>query len=310
MLRFFIVALLAASFLIFQPTAQHTQADAQAFPETINLPNGWLPEGIVTGNGPTLYSGSRRHGGVYAADLRTGEGTILVPPQTGRIAVGMDFDSRSGYLFVAGGPGGAGYVYETGTGTSVTQFQFVTLPAATFVNDVIVTNQAAYFTDSQRAFIYRVPLGPGGEPAGGFTAIPLSGDYVHQPGFNANGIVASMGGERLIIVQSGTGLLFSVDPLTGDATQIDLGGYSVTNGDGLLLHGKTLYVVRNQLNLVAEIRLSPTFSSGELVQEITDPRFDIPTTIARFGSDLYVVNARFTAGTDPNLTYTVEQIDR
>ena len=307
MLRFFFVALLAATFFVFQQPAP-AQVDAQAFPATVDLPDGWLPEGITTGNGHTFYSGSRRHGGVYAANLRTGEGVIIVPPQTGRIAVGMDFDSRTGYLYVAGGPGGAGYVYDTATGASVTAIQFVTLPAATFVNDVTVTNEAAYFTDSQRAFIYRVPIGPGGESSG-FTEIPLSGDYVHQAGFNANGIVATPSGDRLIIVQSPTGLLFNVDPTTGVADEIDLDGYSVSAGDGLLLHGKTLYVVRNQLNMVAEIRLSPDLSSGELVQEITDPRFDIPTTIARFGSALYIVNARFSSGMDPTLTYTVERIE-
>jgi hypothetical protein len=309
MLRFFFVALLAASFLIFQPAAPR-HVEAQSFPATIDLPDGWLPEGIVTGNGPTLYSGSRRHGGVYAADLRTGEGEIVVPPQTGRIAVGMDFDSRTGYLFVAGGPGGAGNVYDTETGASVTSFQFVTLPASTFVNDVIVTREAAYFTDSFRPFIYRVALGPNGEPAGGFTSMPLSGDYVHQMGFNVNGIVATPSGDRLIIVQTGTGLLFSVDPTTGDAIEIDLNGYSVSAGDGLLLHGKTLYVVRNQLNLVAELELSPDLTSGVLVQEITDARLDTPTTIDRLGSALYVVNARFSAGTDPSVTYTVERIER
>jgi hypothetical protein len=222
----------------------------------------------------------------------------------------MDFDSRSGYLFVAGGPGGAGYVYDAETGVSVTSFQFVTLPASTFVNDVIVTREAAYFTDSFRPFIYRVPLGPNGEPAGGFTSIPLSGDYVHQAGFNVNGIVATPSGDRLIIVQTGTGLLFSVDPTTGDAIEIDLNGYSVSAGDGLLLHGKTLYMVRNQLNLVAELKLSPDLTSGVLVQEITDARFDTPTTTDRFGSALYVVNARFRAGMGPNLTYTVERVER
>src|SRR5688572_23393836 len=75
-----------ASILIFQPTAPR-EVEAQSFPATINLPDGWLPEGIVVGNGHTLYSGSRRHGAVYAADLRTGEGEVVVPPQVDRIAV-------------------------------------------------------------------------------------------------------------------------------------------------------------------------------------------------------------------------------
>jgi len=34
-----------------------------------------------------------------------------------------------------------------------------------------------------------------------------------------------------------------VDPDTGEASAIDLGGDAVPNGDGLLLRGHTLYVV-------------------------------------------------------------------
>jgi hypothetical protein len=140
--------------------------------------------------------------------------------------------------------------------------------------------------------------------------VPLGNDYQHLPGFNANGIESTAAGDRLILVQSNTGLLFNVDPDTGAATTIDLGGYSVTAGDGILLEGQTLYVVRNQLNLVAVIKLAPALTSGELVRELTNPNLDIPTTLDRFGDGLYVVNARFTSGTSPDLTYTIVRLER
>ncbi len=60
-----------------------------------------------------------------------------------------------------------------------------------------------------------------------------------------------------------------------------------------MLDGKTLYVVRNRLNEIAVVDLSPDLSFGEVVDTITDEDFDIPTTIAEFGSDLYAVNAKF-----------------
>jgi hypothetical protein len=68
--------------------------------------------------------------------------------------------------------------------------------------------------------------------------------------------------------------------------------------------------VRNQLNLIAEIKLAPGLSSGELVGELTNPNLDIPTTLDRFGDSLYVVNARFTSGASPDLTYTIVRVVR
>ena len=284
---------------------------ANTWPVTINLPNGWLPEGVVAGRGHVIYAGSRRHGAIYAADLRTGQGFVAVPPQQGRIAVGLAFDRRTNYIFVAGGPAGAAYVYDASTGESLQAYQLAG-PGPTFVNDAVVTRDAAYLTDSLQPVIYRIPLGPGGrlpEP-GAVATMPLGGEYQHLPGFNANGIESTPAGDRLILVQSNIGLLFNVDPNTGEAATIDLGGYSVTAGDGILLQGKTLYVVRNQLNLIAEIKLAPGHSSGSLVDEHTNPNFDIPTTLDRFGDGLYVVNARFSSGTSPDLTYTIVRLER
>lgn len=284
------------------------RVDAGQFATLIELPDGWLPEGVVTGRGPVVYAGSRRHGGIYAADLRTGEGKVVVPPQEGRIAVGLSFDRRTNFIFVAGGPGGAGYVYDAATGESKAAFSFAT--SETFVNDVVVTRRAAYFTDSMKPVIYRVPLGRGGSlPApDGFTTIPLGGDYEHGDGFNVNGIDATANGRRLIIVQSNTGRVFRVHPGTGEAREIDLGGYVATAGDGILLRGRTLYVVRNSENLMAKLRLAPGLGSGELVHEITHPAFDIPTTVAGFRNHLYLVNARFTSGDDPSLEYHIVRV--
>ena len=106
------------------------------------------------------------------------------------------------------------------------------------------------------------------------------------------------------------GTLYRVDPDTGEATEIDLGGESVTNGDGILLQGKTLFVVRNQLNQIAEIQLSPDLSSGTLIDTITDDSFDVPTTLALFGNRLYAVNARFNTPPTPTTEYSIVQVKR
>lgn len=282
---------------------------AAAFPDVIDLPNGWLPEGVAIGRGTVIYSGSRANGAIYAADLRTGAGQIIVPGQPGRVAVGLSFDERSNSIFVAGGPTGKAYVYDAGTGAELREYT-LTAPG-TFINDVIVTRQAAYFTDSNRAVYYRVPLGPGGAPAhpSAVQTIPLSGDYVQVPGFNSNGIEATPNGKQLIIVNSTSGVLYLVEAQTGVATLIDLGGASVSAGDGLLLRGHTLYVVRNRLNQIAVIELAPGFASGEVVGTITSPNFDVPTTVAMHGGSLYAVNARFSTPPTPSTPYTIVRVD-
>ena len=160
----------------------------EAFPTVVPLPDGFQPEGIATGYGPELFAGSLANGAIYRADLRTGAGALLVAGEAGRVAVGLSFDRRSGNLFVAGGPTGTGLVIDTRTGEEIASYRF--FAGTGFVNDVIVTREAAYFTNSAAAVLYRVALGPAGAPAGGFETITLGGDWQQVAGFNANGIEA------------------------------------------------------------------------------------------------------------------------
>ena len=89
-----------------------------------------------------------------------------------------------------------------------------------------------------------------------------------------------------------------------------LGGVSLVNGDGLLRRGpSTLYVVQNRLNSIAVLKLDRSFTSGTLKGAITDPRFDVPTTIAAFGNSLYAVNARFGVANPDSVPYSVVRVD-
>jgi sugar lactone lactonase YvrE len=284
---------------------------AQNFPPSVSLPDGWRPEGIVAGRGTVIYSGSLADGGIYAADARTGLGQVLVAGQAGRVAVGLAFDRRSNYLFAAGGPTGSASVYDAATGAPIATFQLSVTPTASFINDVVVTRSAAYFTNSSAPVLYRLPLGPGGGllPATSVETIPLSGDYQQVPGFNANGIVATADGAALIVVNSALGVLYQVDPVTGVATLIDLDGASLSNGDGMLLEGNTLYVVRNRLNQIEVIDLEPDLLAGTVVETITGAEFDVPSTITRIGSALYVVNARFGVPPTPDTPYSIIRVE-
>ena len=285
-------------------------AETENFPESIPLPNGFRPEGITVGYGHTFYVGSIPTGAVYSGDLRTGEGGILVEARAGRAAIGMKVDERSGLLFVAGGPTGSGFVYDAKTGAPVADYLFDDTDPR-FINDVVVTRNAAYFTNSREAEIYHVPLGPGGSLAGDFETLPLTGDWVQTPDANsANGIVATPDDKWLIVINSGQQQLFRVDPDTGEATLIDLGGALLPNGDGLWLQGHTLWVVQNRLNQVAVVELNADYTAGDIVDTITNDLFRVPTTIAPFGRWFYAVNARFGTPPTPETDYDIVRFDR
>jgi len=279
-------------------------AGGSAFPQRIELPDGFEPEGIAIAGGQ-FYVGSIPTGAVYRGSLRTGNGSLLVQPQ-GRSAIGLKVDR--GRLFVAGGMTGMAFVYDARSGSNVTTYQLS--DGGSFINDVVVTKRAAWFTDSLKPVLYRVPLGPNGRPGAqsAVQAVSLGGNYAHGAGFNVNGIDATPNGKTLLIVQSNTGKLFTVTP-DGVAKTIALaGGESVPMGDGILLDSKTLYVVQNRLELVAKIALTPKLDSGRVVTRIGNPDFDVPTTIAEHGKRLYAVNARFGPPPPSTPDYWVTQL--
>lgn len=277
-------------------------------PQQISLPNAFQPEGIAAREN-FIYVGSIPSGAVYRADITTGSGNILVPPQAGRSAIGLKIDGR-GRIFVAGGSTGRAFVYDAASGQDLASY---TLTAAnpTFINDVILTADAAWFTDSLNPALYRVPLPSDGSLAGqdAVSTLALSGDFQFVADVNnLNGIAAS--GQTLVVVQSNTGSLFTVDPASGVTKKIDLGAESVVNGDGILLEGLTLFVVQNRLNQVAVIDLSADLATGTLRTRITNPAFDVPTTIAAADTSLFAVNARFGIQVTPDTPFSVVRFAR
>jgi sugar lactone lactonase YvrE len=226
----------------------------------------------------------------------------------GRAAIGLEFDH--GRLFVAGGPTGKAFVYDARTGADIATYELSA--GDSFINDVVVTAHDAWFTDSFKPVLYRIPLGPGGEPGSGVETVELEGDFVQGPAgtFNTNGIDATPDGQTLVIVQSSTGKLFTVTR-EGVTKEIVLAhGESVPRGDGILLDGKRLYVVQNALDLVARIRLDPHLLTGVVTRRISDPDLDFPTTIDEFGHDLYAVNARFDVPPTPDTDYWITRLPK
>lgn len=288
------VGVVLAALLVFTPGVA---AASPAFPTTIDLPNGFQPEGIAIGPGPVAYLGSLADGRIYRADLRTGRGRVI-SEGPGTPSVGLKTDEK-GRLYVAGGAAGNARVIDTRTGEVLASYQLTT--QAAFVNDVALVGGSAWFTDSVNQQLYRLR-------GGNVTTVPITGDLVYGEGFNANGIAPTPDGKALLVVQSSTGKLFRV-AFDGRSTEVAL-DYTLTNGDGLLLSGRTLYVVQNRLNTVAVLHLDRHATRAVLKTTLTDERFAVPTTVAAFGNRLYLPNARFGTPPGPDVEYQVIAIRR
>jgi sugar lactone lactonase YvrE len=301
--------LAGAALLVVAASLVPTQAVAAKRPATIPLPNGFQPEGIASGGGNSLFVGSIPTGAIWAGNARTGQGAIRVPAHAGRSAIGIKVDKR-GRIFVAGGETGQAYVYDAKTGADRASYQLAPAGQQTFVNDVALTRRGAYFTDSRIQQLYVVPrhrkaLADQDE----VRTVPLTGDIQYEAGNNANGIVGTRKGKRLIVVQGNVGKLFRVNPKTGRTREIDLGGANVLNGDGLLLRGRKLFVVQNRLHRIAVIRLDKKLRNGRVTRLIINPAFDVPTTLAATKRKrLYTVNARFTTPPTAETRYDVVRV--
>lgn len=282
-----------------------SSAGAGTLPERIPLPDGSQPEGLAVTNDGTFFTGSIADGTIFVGDVDTGAVRVFAPGAAGRSAAGIEV--RGGLVWVAGGETGMAWVYRR-NGRLIRTYDF---DPGGFVNDVVVTRRAAFFTDSFEPFLYRVPIRDDGLPAGRGTveSRPLSGDIEYETGFNANGIDVDRGRSRFVMVQSNTGELFEARP-SGRTRAIDLGGETVDSGDGVLLRGRIVYVVQGFLNQVAKVRLSEDFSSGRVLSVTTDPDFDVPTSVDAFGHALYLVNARFTTPPTAATEYWIAPIPR
>lgn len=282
---------------------------ADLLPPTIPLPGGFAPEGVAVGYGALLYAGSTVDGAIWRGDAITGCGAVLVPGQEGRTSRGLEVDRR-GRLWVAGGPTGTARVHDGISGAELASYQL--LPEGEgFINDVVVTRTAAYFTDSRSASLQVVALGRGGRPAGSATALPLTGDLRIVDGFNLNGIETTPDGRALLAVQSATGLLFRIDPTTGVTTRVaGLADGALGNGDGMVRQGSTLYVVRNQDERIEALELDAAGTSATITGTLTDPDLDVPTTAGVAGPFLYAVNARFGTAVTPTTEYDVVRVTR
>lgn len=302
---------LPALLLVLILTGAAGAASLAPFPDTISLPDGFFPEGIVVGKGSNFYAGSLVDGRLFHGDVRSGQQLGQSDPVPGQLAVGLAFDERTNLVYSAGGPGAMGGKVAIFDGRSLDLVHNITLsPAAGFVNDVIITREAAYLTDSFAPVLYRLGLDPNGLPDPGDVSTLFLDGFGTTQGFNANGIVATSDDRWLLVVNSSSGLLYRVDPATGVSEVVDLGSENALSGDGMVLDGTTLYVVQNAFQQVAVFQMRDDFSTGHLLKIIDLPESETPTTADLFGSGLYIVDARFGTPPLPSVSYEVTRVDK
>ena len=300
------------------------RSEKKNWPEEIAIPTGFEAEGIERGKGAEFFVGgfsfssvlvpafggpahpmSEYAGAIYKGNLRTGEGAILVPP-TGKPVSGLSYDRRTDYLYAATGftdlvngiiiDQGV-IVYDASSGDVIMEIGF---GDNILINDCLVTRRAVYCTDSFNPNLYKLVLGKGGRlPSNPVVeVIPMAG-FEMQPGFNANGLVGKFNGKKLVIVNITTGVLYRVDTASGEASPLKIIGDEqlFVDGDGLYLHGRTLYIMQNFSNKIAVVKLSGNFSRGKFIKNLPGEGeinpLDVATSIIGFRNGIYAINTHF-----------------
>jgi sugar lactone lactonase YvrE len=318
-LRRLVLALLGATLVAAPvtaaPVAAHSRAESGAI-VTFPIPgNAVFPEGVAADprNG-NFYVSSTTDGTIFRGNVRQPSRELepfLPGGADGRTsATGLKVDRR-GRLFVSGGGTGQMWVYDTGSRKLLAHFDTGN-GAASFINDVAVTpNGDAFFTDSLIPVLYRVRASTLRHPSSTVRAPERFLDFngtpvVYQAGINLNGIAPSADGRQLLTIQSNTGQLFRIDVASRTVAEVPVEGGPLTAGDGILLEGRRLFVVRNQLELIVTVALGRRLDEGRVVAQFTDAALQFPTTVARSHGLLLVVNSQFDRrGGTPELPFNV-----
>jgi len=256
------------------------------------------PEGIAFDQkANAIYVASAATGAIARLSAEGREPAIiskagaLVPAEPFPGLLGMKVD-QVGRLWVAGGRTGVIAAIDATSGKELKRFEVPT-KGKSLINDVAIAQGNAYFTDTFVPTLWRVPVK--GDQIGAlepwleFTGTPLQ----YETGANLNGIAATPDGRHLIVVQMNKGLLFRIDVDDKKVTPIDTGGEALNTADGLVLDGRTLYVVRQGEQEVVTIELSEDLTKGRVRNRFKDPALAWPATAAKVGDRLLVVNTQF-----------------
>jgi len=309
-IRFFLLAGLSFGLLMVIAASSNSIQAQQAQIDRYILPGDKVfPEGIAyqesTGD---FYVSNTTDGTIYKGNIARPEAEVWLPGATegltGTRGMKVSSDNR---LYVSAGPQAMIFVFDTTNKQLVAKFPTGVQPS--FVNDVsLAPDGAAYFTDSNSPRLYKVSADAQGKLSME-DWLNVSPTIVYTQGFNLGGIDVSDDGKYIIVAQGNTGKIYRIEVASKSITEINLGGQAMTGADGILLDGQTLYIARNSAGLLVTIAMSNDMASGTVVSSATDPSFGFPTTLAKAGNRLLVVNSQFDKrATAPVLPFTISSI--
>jgi sugar lactone lactonase YvrE len=255
------------------------------------------PEGIAYDQKTnTVFTGSAETWAIARMSPDTKQASIVAPAgqfpgEPFPALLGMKAD-QAGRLWLAGGRTGLMAVVDARTGKEIARFEVPT-SGKSLINDVVVLDSGAYYTDTLVPTLWRIPVH--GDHIGPLEPwLDLTGTAIeYDKGANLNGIAATADGRYLVVVQMNKGLLFRIGTGDRQVTPIDTGGEALNTADGLVLDGRTLYVVRQGEQEVVTIELSEDLSKARVVNRFRDPALAWPATAAKVGNQLLVVNTQF-----------------
>jgi hypothetical protein len=287
-----LVAAMAAALLVSATASAgspHRDRDA-------DLPQpGVFLEGIGVDKraGVFYVSATNQNGALYRGSTRRGDQVLELwqPPRAGDNGRGIDVD-RAGRVYVAGGPAAEVRVFAR-DGELLAELP--TGATGSFLNDVWVgPDGAAYVTDSSLPVIWRVSHRGGGwriEPW-----LDVSPQIAYTPSladFDLGGIVSTFDRRYLLTTQGTTGQLWRIDLRTREIAEVALGGARLTNADGIVLRGRTLWVVQNFTRQISRLELRHGYASATVEEVLPTPADRTFTTAKRVGGRLLVVDSKF-----------------
>lgn len=307
-----------ATSVAFSALLASTPTLAQSGVTVLPLPDAAAyPEGVTVD--PTtgaVYTNSANTGLVFRVDPDTGAVASIADPlglgdsrpaKPVSVALGLKADGQ-GRLWVAGARTGSMHVVDINTGKRLARF--TTPEGPWLINDVALTPDAAYFTDTLRPMLWRVArdslADAALEPWLPFAGTAL--EYGEEP--NLNGIVATPDGRYLIVVLMKTGRLFRIDTRTREVAAIDAGDSALDGGDGLALIGQRLFLVRQSAGEVVALDLSADLATAVEAKRIKPAELAWPATIAVRGDRLIVANSQLNrrGSGDPVLPFSLVTI--